>query len=258
MFDPKRSVVIVNPAAGGGIVARNWDSYDMLLRSAIGETQVLKTAAQGDGIRLAKRAVEEGATTLFSFGGDGTHNEVVNGILSASSDQHVTLGILHAGTGGDFRKVLAENGKLNSVLARLPNAAATPIDAIQVDYVNDDGKPERRYCINIACAGLAGVVDRNVNASSKRLGGTITFLAATLRAVAKYRPSHLNVSIDGVQQHAEAVTNIVIANGRYAGGGMLLAPRARLADNLLDIHIIDDAPLLKNLRLTQNLCGLSH
>jgi len=228
------------------------------LRSAIGEAQIIKTEQQGDGIKRAREAVESGATTVFSFGGDGTHNEVLNGILTADSEHHVALGVLHAGTGGDFRKMLAGGGRLDSTLDRLPSAEAIPIDAIQVDYHTDEGQPAQRYCLNIASAGLSGVVVRNVNASNKKLGGTATFLIATLRAVARYTPSALRVSIDGNEQEARPLTNIVIANGRYAGGGMLLAPDAQLADHLLDVHLIQHAPLLKTLRLTPKIYTGSH
>jgi YegS/Rv2252/BmrU family lipid kinase len=258
LFDPNKSVVIVNPAAGGGLVARRWETYLHKLRSAIGEAQILKTEKAGDGIDLARQAVEDDVTTVFSFGGDGTHNEVLNGILTAKTQHHVTMGILHAGTGGDFRKMLVGGGRLQSTLDRLPSAEAKPIDAIQVDYHTDDGQPARRFCLNIAQAGLAGVVDRHVNASSKRLGGTATFLIATLRAVARYKPSALTVTIDGETQEVKPLTNIVIANGRYAGGGMLLAPNAQLADHAMDVLLIQHAPLLKTLRLTPKIYSGTH
>lgn len=258
MFDPNKSVVIVNPAAGGGVVARNWDSYMRKLRSAVGETPILKTEKQGDGITLARRAVEDKLTTIFSFGGDGTHNEVLNGILTADSENHITMGVLHAGTGGDFRKMLAEGGRLESTLDRIPTAEAVPIDAIRVDYVTDNGVPATRYCLNLASAGLPGVVDRNVNASSKRLGGTATFLIATLKAVARYKPSVLQVIIDGEAQPPQLLTSVVIANGRYAGGGMMLAPNAQLADKALEVLLLQHAPLLKTLRLTPTLYSGTH
>jgi diacylglycerol kinase (ATP) len=258
VFDPNKSVVIVNPSAGGGLVARNWDHLERKLRTVIGEAKILKTEKQGDGITLARKAVEDKRTTLFSFGGDGTHNEVLNGILTAKTEQHTTLGILHAGTGGDFRKMLAGGGRLETTLERLPTAEASPIDAIRVDYQTDAGLPATRYCLNLASAGLPGVVDRNVNASSKRLGGTATFLIATLRAVARYKPSMLEVRIDGELQPAQLLTSVVVANGRYAGGGMMLAPNARLADHVLEVLLLHDAPLLKTLRLTPTIYSGTH
>jgi YegS/Rv2252/BmrU family lipid kinase len=228
------------------------------LRNSIGNVTILKTQKQGDGTRLTQEAVEGGASTVFSFGGDGTHNEVVNGILAATTDHHVTLGVLHAGTGGDFRKMLAEGGQLQSTLSRLPTAEAKPIDAIRVDYHNDAGEPEQRFCLNVASVGLSGVVVRNVNASSKRLGGTLTFLLGTLGAVASYKPTPLSVVIDGEAQPEQTLTNVIIANGRFAGGGMLLAPNARLANQALDVLLIRDAALLKTLRLTPKLYNGQH
>jgi diacylglycerol kinase (ATP) len=260
VFRGQPATLIVNPAAAGGRVGREWTALEARIRDVLGDSlQCVWTERQGHGIELAREAVKQGSRTVISLGGDGTHHEVLNGLMAAKTESDdVRFGVLHAGTGGDFRRVLQGGGDFEGSLKRLPTAGSFHIDIGSVSYFRDDGEPESRFFLNLASAGLAGVVDRMVNASGKRLGGKLTFLLATLKGVAQYTPADVRLTVDGTQIGDQTVTNVCIANAPWAGGGMLFAPNARLADGLLDVVVFKATNLLTSLTLTPKLYKGTH
>lgn len=239
-WNPERVVAVVNPAAAGGKVGRQWDTLQEALIERLGPIQFRLTTAPGDGHRLAREAVENGAEVVLSLGGDGTHGEVAAGLNAAGGLP--TLGILPAGTGGDFRRVLAHGHDLLSSAAALPTASATTIDLGRVDYGAGPDAAHRVF-LNLAGLGMSGQVDRYVNASSKRLGGRLTFLWCTLKALLRFRPPRVRLIVDGTDRGAHRIFTVIVANGRYAGGGMHFAPDARLDDGLFDVIVIPKRPL---------------
>lgn len=258
-FVPEHTVLIANPAAAGGGVGRGWTALETRLRSALGPVEIQRTARPGHASELAAQAVRAGRREILSLGGDGTHNEVVGGIMAARpAPGEVTLGILPAGTGGDFRRLLQDSMSLEAALAALPGARVDPIDLGLCRYTADDGHPGERWFLNIASCGISGLVCRHVNASSKRLGGTLTFYLATLRALTGYRAAPVRVRLDGRDLGVHAITSLQACNGRFAGGGMMFAPQARLDDGLLDLVILRDPGLLRTVAMTGDIYKGTH
>jgi diacylglycerol kinase (ATP) len=258
-IDPERTCVVVNPAAAGGRVGRDWASIESSLQSVLGAVQFVKTTAHGDGIRVAEQAVRDGRTTVLSLGGDGTHNEVVNGIMRAQTEPgSVTFGVLPAGTGGDFRRVLRDSETLGQAARAMVDGQRALVDVGEAIYTLADGTEGRRYFVNLASTGLSGRVVRAVNRSSKRLGGRLTFMLATLRGLLGYRPPTVRVFVDGEAVGDYRMSTVVAGNGRFAGGGMCLAPGARLADGKLRVVVTVDAPLLTTLRYFSTIYSGTH
>lgn len=248
MLDPAKTVVVANPAAAGGRVGRDWDRHAATLHQHLGEVRLLRTERMGHATELAREAVEDGATTVLSMGGDGTHNEVVNGIMAADPEPAaVALGLLPAGTGGDFRRMVRDNADVASAARALASAASAPIDVGHVRFRADSGVDEERFFVNIASFGVGGLVDRLVNESSKRLGGKATFFLCTFKALLRYTPARVRLVVDGEEQGVFDITNIFVCNGRYAGGSMHFAPEARLGDGLFDVVIVREMGLLRTL-----------
>ncbi len=253
-WDATSTVVVVNSAAAGGRVGRQWREIALGLTQALGDVHFVLSREPGHCTTLAAEAVEKGARTILSLGGDGTHNEVVNGILRAQKKPgSVRLGVLPAGTGGDFRRMLVHNGSIQDAARALPTAPEAPIDAGLIRFVTDDGEPRERYFLNIASLGVSGLVDRAVNRSSKRLGGKLTFLIATLQSLPLYRPPLVRLHVDGQAVGDFRISTIAVCNGRFAGGSMNFAPRARLGDGLFDVTVVKDAPLLRSIPETPKL-----
>lgn len=247
MIDPAAAVLVANPHGGGGKVGRAWPRIAAEVRAALGPVELLLTDGPGDATRLAREAVAAGRTVVLSLGGDGTHGEVVSGILDAgAAPGAVTLGVLPAGTGGDFRRVVGGDGSLADSLGRLAGAAATPIDAGVVHFLDERGEPARRGFVNLASLGISAEIDKRVNRSSKRWGGRLTFLGATLRALATFRAPRVALRVDGRDAGEHLVSTITVANGRWAGGGMCFAPAALLDDGLLDVTVLRDAGPLRS------------
>ena len=232
-WDPKQVVVIANPAAAGGRVGREKTQVTGLLERNLGAVRIAWTTGPEDAPRLAREAVEGGATVVCSLGGDGTHGAVVSGIMAASpAPGAVALGILPAGTGGDFRRILRHGDTLETAAAAMPTAASGPLDVGRISWTRESGGTDDGHFINIASFGIGGLVDRLVNESSKRLGGQATFYIATVRALLRYQPARLRLHLDDEVVETGPITNVCVCNSRYAGGGMMFAPDARIEARL--------------------------
>jgi YegS/Rv2252/BmrU family lipid kinase len=256
-WDPATTTVVYNPRAANGRVGREWRNWEGLLRRELGEVRCVATQGPADAIRCAREAVEGGAKTVLSVGGDGTHNEVTNGILQTGKPD-ITLGILPAGTGGDFRRLLAHGADFATSARALSRARRDRIDAGKVTFRADDGTTQQRYVINIVSFGIAGLVDRIVNSTSKALGGTAAFYTGTLRAMARYRPARVRLTVDGAEAGEFDVTNIMVCNGRFAGGGMMFAPTAKLDDGMFEVIVLKHASPLSTLALTGTIYQGKH
>ena len=259
MIDPKTTFVIANPHGRGGWVGLHWKELTASIRGVLGdEIRFLQTECVGDGKRQAQRAIDEGATTLVSFGGDGTHSEVADGIVRSGRGAQVTLGILHAGTGGDFRKMLERSEEIETAAEVIRDRPATTIDCGWVEYESDEGGREGRHFLNIASLGIGGLVDRFVNESKHRLRGAPAYALATLRANNVYKPAEVRLDVDGETVGVFDISNICVCNGRWAGGGMKFAPEARLGDGLFDVIVIEAASTLRSLPVMRGLYNGTH
>jgi YegS/Rv2252/BmrU family lipid kinase len=258
MFDPTKTIVIANPMARHGFVGENWPELSAKIRDALGPVELQLTASRGDGLRIGKEAMARGARTVISFGGDGTHSEVVDAIMQSELNREVTMGILHAGTGGDFRRMIPGAEELDSACKVIRDKPAVPIDIGWVQYVHDEGHTEGRYFLNITSMGMGGLVDRHVAASKSKSSGKAKYFTAVLRANMQYKPAKIRLRIDGRDEGEHAISNICVCNGRWAGGGMMFAPDARVADGVFDIIVIRATSTLRGLPIMLGLYKGTH
>jgi YegS/Rv2252/BmrU family lipid kinase len=243
MAPPPRTVVVVNPRSQSGALGRQWPDVADKLRRAVAFEEV-HTRAPGDATRLTREALESGAERIVAVGGDGTINEVVNGFFrdGAPIAPGAALGVVPFGTGGDFRKTVHLPKRVDDAAAVLASDARKRIDVGRLDYVTREGAPASRMFINIASFGVSGLVDRLVNESSKRLGGRATFLLASARATLQYDNQRVRMIFDNDRVGAVEMTinTVAVANGRYFGGGMYIAPEAELDDGRFDVVALGD------------------
>jgi diacylglycerol kinase family enzyme len=144
--------------------------------------------------------------------------------------------MLPRGTGGDFKRSIGLDGDLLRCAGRLKGERVA-VDVGRVDYTAPDGAPASRHFINVAEVGIGAKVVEIANRSSKRLGGKMTFKIASLRALAGWRDVRVRATFDGEPPQDLEVTTLVIANGKYFGGGMMVAPEALLDDGRFHITI---------------------
>jgi len=236
--------LVVNPRSANGVTARHFDGIAQAVRGAVGEVRHAFTDRAMHAAELTRSALREGCDLIIAAGGDGTLNEVVNGFFEPARPgeparpvrPQAALALLPRGTGGDFRRSLGLDGDLLRCAGRLKGAAA-PVDIGRVDYTADDGTEASRYFINVGEVGVGARVVAIANRSSKWMGGKATFMVASLRALAGWRDLRVRASFDGAPPEDLSVTTLAIANGKFFGGGMMVAPEARLDDGQFHVTI---------------------
>ncbi|MFZ1863977.1 MAG: YegS/Rv2252/BmrU family lipid kinase [Polyangiales bacterium] len=258
VFDPTKTIVIANPMARHGFIGEHWQELSARVREVLGPVDLQLTKSRGDGLRIGKEAIARGARTVVSFGGDGTHSEVVDGIMQSGLNDQVSMGILHAGTGGDFRRMIPGAEELESACAVIREKAAVPIDIGWVRYVDDEGKTAGRFFLNITSMGMGGLVDRFVAASKSKSSGKAKYFKAVLRAQMKYKPAKIRMRIDGKDEGEHEISNLCVCNGRWAGGSMMFAPEARVADGMFDVILIRATSTLRGLPVMAGLYKGTH
>lgn len=229
-----QTLIVVNPASAGGRTGVVWPQIEAELCNAGVDFEARRTARRGDATEFTRAALEQGVSRVVACGGDGTLNEVVNGFLNDTGvpiAPESVLGVISSGTGGDFRKAVGIPANPAEAAALLAGGQTRQIDAGLIDYRNGLS----RCFVNIADCGLGGEVVRRVN-SYKRKPGKLAYSVAMLSAALTYKPVHTCVEVDGNTIEG-AMVSVVVANGRFFGGGMQIAPNADVADGMFDVVI---------------------
>ncbi|HJU66198.1 MAG TPA: diacylglycerol kinase family protein [Gemmatimonadaceae bacterium] len=228
--------VIVNPASGRGLGARTLPAVgDAFAR--VGVTDVRVSETQYGEKTLARRAIEEGKSTLVAVGGDGTWSNVANTILESGAD--VRLGLVAAGTGNDFYKTVGAPARDLSATARLV------ADGTEVRV--DVGRIEHKYFLNVAGFGFDIAVLEDIREIGWLRGRALYFYSA-LRQLLGYRGVDIGIGSHRARRDARHLM-LIVANARHFGGSFRIAPQASLVDGLLDAISIHDAPAMRRMQL---------
>ena len=240
-------LVIINPESAGGATRDAWPKVASELATHFGPFTPAFTKHPGEGTELAASAARKGAKLIVACGGDGTISEVANGILSAGSDTE--LGILPSGTGGDFRKTIGIPARSSDAATILRDGQTRLIDVGRVTFTREDGEHESRYFLGVASFGMSADVVARVKEGGpewlptkgpKWLTGRVAFGVAMLQTALKMGPTRVVVQLDDDPARHMTVANLCIANARYFGGGMKIAPDAKLTDGKFDVISIGD------------------
>src|SRR5262249_624941 len=248
--------------SGGGRALKTWAAARAELARRGLKFSEHFTTGPGDATLATRKALEMSVLQVVAVGGDGTLNEVVNGYLDSNGcplNSEARLAVLAGGTGSDFRKSLysAAPGSgfgsrqgipahdpgprgIQNAIEAIAGSESRQIDAGLVHCVDRLGGPASRFFINVATFGLGGDVSRLVNGWRGRLpawiGGRARFAAAAIRALAHYRTGPVVVRTESSEVNVQS-NLLVIPNGRFAGGGMMLAPDVLVDDGLFDVVI---------------------
>lgn len=258
-------LVIVNPASAGNSTRGSWPAMASDLATHFGAFNRAFTQRAGDGKLLAARAAKEGRRLIIACGGDGTVSEVANGILESGCD--VELGILPSGTGGDFRRSLGIPSRTADAAQALRTGRTRWMDVGRVRYLDQEGAEATRYFLGVASFGMStGIIERvkgkdtrtSFGARSGWLGGKLSFAAATVQSTLSAEVANVIVQLDDQRERRLTVSNLCIANARYFGGGMKVAPDALLDDGQFDVITIGDLGALKILANAHKLYRGTH
>jgi diacylglycerol kinase (ATP) len=244
-MEKSKARVICNPSSGGGY----YDPDEIRDELEGLEVDWVQTEGPEDAIGAAEEWSEG---LLIVAGGDGTINDVVNGLGRAGFPEGVTLGILPAGTGNDLAATLC--------IPEDPDLAKDVILQnrgrwLDVARVNSDGIGER-FFINVATGGLGAEISDANDEELKRRWGKLSYLRASLEVARNFDVRELTLYIDGEERQVEAV-NIAVGNCRYTGGGWPATPKANPEDGLLDVVIIENLGVTDLLDLTPAVLGES-
>ncbi len=254
--------VILNPVAGGGRLKRSWPEVSAILSHHFGDVETCETQAAGDAARLALEFAGSGKNLVIAAGGDGTASEAADGLLksTAAGGADVELGLLPCGTGIDLARSLGLESDPETVVKRMARSQGVRVDAGRVLYVDDNGELARRHFINIAGLGMSGATDRAVNADKRkgRMSGKTVFLWRTVIEFLRYRFQDVRITIDDGTPIEARIALVAVANGKYFGGGMMIAPDAEIDDGLFDIVILRAANKLKLILDLRLLYGGNH
>ena len=258
----QRIVVIVNPRSQNGALGRRWGHLARELRREIGSFEDALTRAPGDATRLARDALATGADLVVAVGGDGTANEVANGFFEAGApvQTDAAFGFVPFGTGGDLRKTLAIGRELPAAARILRQGHRRSIDVGALTFTTAGGSEATRVFVNIASFGMSGMVDQYVNTTTKAFGGTVSFMLATARAGLHYQNQRVRLVFDDDEASGIdcTISTVAVANGRYFGGGMKIAPTAEIDDGLLDVVVLGDLGMVEMARHSSKLYAGSH
>ncbi len=231
-----KTAFLVNPASAAGATGRRWPELSQLAAQLGLEGKAYVSESPGHLGALARQALADGASLLVVVGGDGSVNEVANGIAGREG---VELGIIPRGTGWDFARSLGIPHGVRDAVAVARDGRARAIDLGRVSFRSWAGREETAYFANVASAGMSGAVARRANKTSKALGGKASYLWATLAVFARWRNGELTVRVDDERRSA-LMSDVIVANGPYLGGGMKMCPQASPDDGLLDVLLIGD------------------
>ena len=256
-------LVIVNPKSAAGSTQSRWANNASDLRAHFGAFSVAFTKKQGDGIELAKRGIASGRKFIIACGGDGTINEVANGILETGED--VELGIFPSGTGGDFRRTLGMPSTAREVAKALREGITKMIDVGKVTFLSHNDEQVSRYFLNVSSFGLSASINERVKSTNlfkwlpgNTLSGKSNFAFSTLQEVLETEFITVRVKIDDNDEKTLNTINFCVANARFFGGGMKIAPDAKINDGFFDVINIGDIKTAKIILNVYKLYNGSH
>ncbi|MEE4177473.1 MAG: diacylglycerol kinase family protein [Bacteroides sp.] len=241
----KEWLVVVNPNAGIGRGKKDWGKISQLLDENGFDYHPVFTERKLHAIELVIQNIVTGYRKIIVVGGDGTMNEVVNGIFSQQEvpTTAITLGMISIGTGNDWVRTYNIPLDYQQAIEIIKRENTLEQDAGIVQYSTGNGTA-KRYFANMAGLGFDGLVAKKTNADKER--GSILpmlFLVNLVSSMFSYNSSNIRINIDGREIKAR-VFSIGVGIGQYNGGGMMQAPDALPNDGLLDLTIIKHISVL--------------
>ena len=265
-----RATFVVNAHAAGGRCGKRWTASEPLMRQAFPTGEIQFTQGVGDGTRIAREAVSRGQELIVAVGGDGTLFEVVNGMLAASHAESSdgssdaagsrgasapTLGVWPGGSGADFARGVGIPQDAADICDLITSRTPRSTDVGLIRCVDRLGAPVKKYFLNAADFGIGAKVVERLQKRSRLLPGKSSYLWQTLRTLVTFRNPEVQMEIDSVSLDPKTIITVVVANSRYFGGGMCIAPDAKIDDGLLNLVQVGDLGRIEAMRRLQETFG---
>jgi diacylglycerol kinase (ATP) len=225
-----KTCIILNRSAGS-----TGDLDELTARlGALPDAEIRLTDKPGSAARFAKTAIKKGQETIIAAGGDGTLNEVINGIGEDLGAARV--GLLPLGTGNDFARSIEMPTDLDAAIEVIRAGHTREVDLVRVT------SDEVRYFVNVSAGGFSGLMNEKLTPEMKKTWGPLAYLRSAAAALPELRAYRTTLALDNTESITMELYNVVVANGRYVAGGRLIAPEASIDDGLLDVVLIPERP----------------
>ena len=243
--------VIVNPVAGSIV------DLNVVLRQLrrLNAKEVRVTQRPGEAETLAREAVRAGSSYIIAAGGDGTLNEVINGVASPRPPLGICVGIVPLGTANDFARSIGLTSEMDANINILRAKKTAPVDLGRMTGGHT------RYFVNASSGGFSSVVDEKLSSEIKSSWGPLAYLRSAAAALLELDAYCTTVIFDDAERLMIDLYNIIIANGRFVAAGLPIAPEANVSDGLLDVVLVPKRPaaemalLIAEMLLGKHLSG---
>ena len=250
MSTPRRARAILNPASGRERAPEHVELLGSRLRERYDSLEIAITTGDGDAERAAQTAAADGCGTVFVAGGDGTLNEVLNGLASADALGRTTIGIVPLGTGNDFATALGIPAGIDEAVDVLLRGRELAVDV---------GEVNGRVFVNTSGGGFIAEVSVAVTPQLKTIAGRLAYLVGGAQALLEFEPVRATVALEpGGQRIGLGLYAFAVCNSRLIGGGRLIAPDAIIDDGLLDVCLIEAMSTLEFVALAQKVAAGDH
>lgn len=242
-----KTKLVINPMSARGNMRKRWPQIEETLRAENLAYEAAFTERRGHATELAHAALDAGFDLIVAVGGDGTLNEVVNGMIAEGGkaiNPNAALGVISSGTGSDFVRTAGLPREMIAAARHLAHETEShPLDIGEMIF-RVDGKETHRYFANVAGMGFDAEVIERLERGGKRGGGTIPYYTALITTISSYHNKDVTLRIDD-QELRGRMNSVVICNGKYFGGGMMIAPNATLDDAKFDMITLGDLGTLE-------------
>lgn len=241
-------LIIVNPKASVGKCGKDWPEIQHILVNEGIDFDAFLTEYPGHAIDLARdQIVEKGYKKVISIGGDGTNNEIINGIFSQQRvpPREIQMGVIPVGTGNDWRRTFDIPTDYQANVNTIKKGYTLLHDIGKVTYYNH-GNPQERFFLNAAGTGLDEMVCNRANQlKSQGKGGAVRYMLSTANCLYRFKCVHIQLEIDGQMVFDDEVLSLSLGNGKFNGGGMMMMPDASPNDGLFDVTVIKKIGMIK-------------
>lgn len=238
--------VIINPHAAYGRAGRTWPEIKQYLTDRGFLVKNYFTKKIYDACHIAEAVTKRGARLVVCVGGDGTFNEMVNGVMNCARTVRVLpeVALIPIGTGSDLSRTLGITKGFRQAVDVIADRKTRSIDVGRIELSMRDQK-RLRYFANVLDIGLGGQVVQIANRMPKNIGGFLTFLLSSLMALAQFRRMRLHIWVNRKKVDTSLITIIGAANGQFFGGGMHMAPMALVDDGVFEFIYVRSTNLFK-------------
>jgi diacylglycerol kinase (ATP) len=246
----RRARVILNPSSGRERGPEYVELLNTTLKGHFDDVGIAVTAGDGDAAHAAAMAAADGCESIFVAGGDGTLNEVMNGLATAGALDRVVVGVVPLGTGNDFAAGLD--------IPLDPDAALDVLLAGR-EIAVDLGEVNGRVFVNTSGGGFMAEVSAAVTPELKTIAGRLAYLIGGAQVLFEFEPVAASITMQpGAIQVSRSLYTFAVCNSRLVAGGRLIAPHALIDDGLLDVCLIEAMSALEFVALARKVAGGDH